>query len=321
MQQRVPKRGGVPPEICLAVLWCGVALFIFNEVRLALQTTALETGERQVTEVAAERPDPANGGRLVHVRGVLTARAAAADAVFGAVGNGAVLKRTVEMRQWRKASPRTQGKRVNGFVQFWSEERHDTKEEGAGEEQVNPPMPVQTEYFDAAELRLGGFDVETLVTRAVRKLTPVRPSEEMARRMAEALPGYTGYVAGAWVVLSKEPPGPGFVGRKSDDRWGVGTIRVRFEEVALGPLTVTARQEGTYLRPYPQKGVSATMIVQTGDHSPAENFARAGLANGFMKWGIRFFAMAMTFAGLHMWNRAKELIRYYGPDYFATDGD
>jgi hypothetical protein len=182
-------------------------------------------------------------------------------------------------------------------------------------------MPVRTEHFDAAGVRVGGFDVDTLVTRAVRKLTPVRPDEELARRLAAAMPGYEGYVAGEWVVLSKAPPGPGFVGRKSDDRWGVGAIRVRFEELPLGPLTVTARQEGTYLRPHPRKGASATMIVQTGHHPPAENFAQAGLANGFVTWGMRLFAMAMTFTGLHMWNRAKELIRMYGPEYFATDGD
>ncbi|MFX4450888.1 hypothetical protein ABTA90_19990, partial [Acinetobacter baumannii] len=77
-----------------------IALLFWNEGRAVAAFAALDRGARIVVDVPADRVDPANEGRLVHLTGRATATNPLIDGATGIGGPGLLrLDRQVEMYQ------------------------------------------------------------------------------------------------------------------------------------------------------------------------------------------------------------------------------
>ena len=72
------------------------ALLFWNEGRAAKTAAALSEGAGAVVSVAADKVDPANEGKLVHVAGDTSAAQAARDSDFGFDAKGLKLVRKVK---------------------------------------------------------------------------------------------------------------------------------------------------------------------------------------------------------------------------------
>ena len=99
--------GGVLAVVAVLVLF-------WNEGRAVNRAQALKEGGGAVVAVDAERVDPANDGKLVHLSGLATTTETLADGEFGIVTNALKLRRNAEMYQWKEITSQSKGKNLGG---------------------------------------------------------------------------------------------------------------------------------------------------------------------------------------------------------------
>lgn len=316
------KIEGIPPFLSHVILWSGVALLVWGETYSAMRSISIDSGSQEVVTANPALPDPDNDGHILHLTGNLRAATPAADPRFGAIPGGpaAFLRRTVEMRQWKKLSPRNASRTAReGFDLTWSKDEIDTRADDAPPDFMNPPMPIRTEGFLAQGLQLEAYAIDEVTLTAVDKMSPVKPSRELASQMETALPGYKAYLTGDWIVLSRTEPEVSRYRRTDDRVWPAGALRVKFEFVPIGPFTVVGSQFGNRIRPYEPPNGAAVLIARTGNHPASALFRSAAQSNTLFRWAIRIFGAGIFFAGLHNLMRARDRIRRYGADYYDTD--
>ncbi len=104
-QSWLSRLGGAIVGVLIGLVLSLVAfpLLFWNEGRAVRNARTLEEGETAVVSVPAERVDPANEGRLVHVTGEATTSETLRDPEFRVSAASAIrLRRVVEMYQWRE---------------------------------------------------------------------------------------------------------------------------------------------------------------------------------------------------------------------------
>ena len=99
----------------------GIILFIlafpllfWNEGRAVKRYKALEEGAGAVISVTADKVDPANDGKLVHITAKAITKDILEDSEFGISANAVKLKRVAKMYQWKEIKKSERTKKVGG---------------------------------------------------------------------------------------------------------------------------------------------------------------------------------------------------------------
>ena len=167
----------------LALFIAGFPILFLNEGRAVDTAKRLKEGAGAVVDVAADKVDPANEGKLVHVSGLAETKDVLSDEAFGVSNVALRLMRTVEVYQTVEHSETTREKRGDKTVEKttysysneWrsspvnSAEFHDASKRSA-----NPPaaMPFSNEDRIAANVNLGAF---TLSEKHVKRMGEKKP--------------------------------------------------------------------------------------------------------------------------------------------------
>jgi hypothetical protein len=290
------------PILSYGLLLFGGGILVWNEIRSALAVANFYNEPPQIITVDPSRPDPAHEGRVVHVSGEVAAQHFATDPRFPLPGRHLILRRIVEMQQWRKQPTRggttPTGFSANGFDLFWSGEEIDTRADDAPPEQQNAPMPLKSEGFLAEGLHLGGFTLPPDVLSVLDKPQALKPDRQLAAALAVAVPGAEGILDGQWIILATEPARRPPLRPSAKPVWPPGTLRVRFEEVSAGPYSLIARQTQNALFPFPAPSGGAHFLARAGTHPPSEIYREARSRNNFMTWALRIVGVGATVFGL-----------------------
>jgi len=98
-------------------------LLFWNEGRAVTTYKTLQEGGNIVVSVAADKVDPSNAGRLIHLTGLADTQATLTDPVFGVSAKALKLRRTVEMYQWKENSSSETTKKLGGgtetVTEYW----------------------------------------------------------------------------------------------------------------------------------------------------------------------------------------------------------
>lgn len=206
---------------------------------------SVRDGGKQGIEVAADRIDPANKGKVVRVKGKLTGDAETLkDDVFGVSAENAIrLHRKVEMYQWQQLALGTE-REVTGYAyeKNWVEMPTDSakfdatgrmeKQKETGEEITNPPMVYQTRLFPEPwveiKTRIGAFELSPWLLNELEQPYPVTATGK----------GTEGFlvVEDGSLYKGATPLSP-----------KVGDVRVRYFVVRPGEVSVTGQQVGKRL--------------------------------------------------------------------------
>jgi hypothetical protein len=264
-------------------------LLFINEGRAVKTRKALDEGARVVVSVAADRLDPANEGRLVHVSGPATG-GSLSDPDFGVAATALALQRKVEMFQWKESkSSRTVEKLGGGeetrttytYTQTWSDrvEASARFKEPAGHE--NPAqMPVAAVTRHASDAKLGAFLLPVSVLDRLDGFEPLAASAG-----PEALPnGARPHADGFY--LGPDPAHP-----------RVGDARITFRRLPEGPVSVVARQSGDTFTAYTAQSGRDLLLVDSGLKSAAMLFADAQASNRLWTWLLRLGGFVLMFLG------------------------
>jgi hypothetical protein len=211
------------------LLLAGSIGLFWNEWRSAGRTATLLAGERSVVSLDAQSvPTPLPAG-LVHLAGQARPSEAIVDDVFPVRSEGLRLDRTVEMYQWREHREGSGDDREYRYERVWAEGRIPSERFRAGGSRANPaPPPIASERRYPTEVSIGAFGVAP----ALVELLPA--SEAVIVTGAGDV-----YVGGELYRAT----GAAFSnGRQASPE--IGDVRVRFEAVPAGPISVLGVVDG-----------------------------------------------------------------------------
>ena len=284
-------------------------LLFWNEGRAVKRAKALETGAGAVVSVHADKVDPANEGKLVHVTAKADTKDVLTDPLFKISSTAIRLERRVEMYQWKQNESSKTEKQLGGgtkkttvytYEKVWSDKPVNSayfKE--AGHE--NPGFPFESEKLRANHVTLGDFLLnDSLVDRLgdSRKL-PV-PADY---KLPAALSGKSD---AAYVHVSRKSSAPSQVSQEQPaDNAGdaaltepaIGDLRISWYAVVPHEVSIVARQTGKTFSAYPV-GSESILLIADSVQSAEAMFQSAQSANSAMTWFLRIAGLVMMYVGL-----------------------
>ena len=284
-------------------------LLFWNEGRAVKRAKALETGAGAVVSVQADKVDPANEGKLVHVTAKADTKDVLTDPLFKISSTAIRLERRVEMYQWKQNESSKTEKQLGGgtkkttvytYEKVWSDKPVNSayfKE--AGHE--NPGFPFESEKLRANHVTLGDFLLnDSLVDRLgdSRKL-PV-PADY---KLPAALSGKSD---AAYVHVSRKSSAPSQVSQEQPaDNAGdaaltepaIGDLRISWYAVVPHEVSIVARQTGKTFSAYPV-GSESILLIADSVQSAEAMFQSAQSANSARTWFLRIAGLVMMYVGL-----------------------
>ncbi len=284
-------------------------LLFWNEGRAVKRAKALETGAGAVVSVQADKVDPANEGKLVHVTAKADTKDVLTDPLFKISSTAIRLERHVEMYQWKQNESSKTEKQLGGgtkkttvytYEKVWSDKPVNSayfKE--AGHE--NPGFPFESEKLRANHVTLGDFLLnDSLVDRLgdSRKL-PVPADYKLPATLS-------GKSDAAYVHVSRKSSAPSQVSQEQPaDNAGdaaltepaIGDLRISWYAVVPHEVSIVARQTGKTFSAYPV-GSESILLIADSVQSAEAMFQSAQSANSAMTWFLRIAGLVMMYVGL-----------------------
>jgi hypothetical protein len=149
------RKASYTPILLVCVAVALAALAWMNSGRIRAHFDALDSKSAGSVSVAADRVDPANEGRHVHIAGQLEVGTPARDEQLGVGANAAVLLRKVEMYQWREHCSGTDCT----YEAAWSRQPIDSRKFRRAEGHENPPPRLADARFASDSIRVGAFSI------------------------------------------------------------------------------------------------------------------------------------------------------------------
>lgn len=269
-------------------------LLFWNEGRAVKEARSLAEGAGLVVSVAADRVDPANEGKLVHIAGDLTAGGPAVDPEFGIRSAGVRLQRSVEMMQWIEETESETKKELGGsertrttykYSKAWRDHPIDSSRFKERSGHLNPPMTYRTRGSLAPGIKLGAFAVPDGLLGNFGSTRPVSiPEDSVASMRAK----FNRPVRAADGTL--------YVGVESATP-AVGDYKIAFAEVPLQAASIVARQAGVGLGPFQAKAGGTVELIAAGRVPAADMFKQAQDANRIITWILRAVGAVLMFIG------------------------
>ena len=278
----------------LLMLVLALAVQFWNEGRTLKRDNALAEGRAQVVTVDAATLDAGREGKLVHVSGGATAGAAVGDPAFGVALPALALRRIVQMYQWKEKRETKEERTAGGGKRTITEYRYSTEWDDDAVDSSdfresghdNPgPLPYANETWRASPIRVGAFELSEQAAEEIDGWDRVAPDRvQLPPNLAASF-----RLDDGWYVTSAEPAAP-----------EIGDVRVRFDYIPEGVVSVVARQQGNVLAPHATSRGDELLLVESGAMDAPAMFAAEGSRNSMAAWALRIggFVIAWVAFGI-----------------------
>lgn len=273
-------------------------VLFWNEGRAVRTAKSLKEGAGAVVSVSADRVDPGNEGKLVHMNGEATTSETLADPEFGVSLSAIKLERRVEMYQWKEETKSETKKKLGGseetvktysYTKAWADEviasDRFKKPEGHG----NPAaFPVEKRDWSASKVTLGGFTLSPDLVGRLNKAEELRVDEKAAGSIAPAMKDKFKLQGGSY-YLGKDPANP-----------AIGDARVSFRVVRPAAVSIVARQIRDTFEAFRAKAGDSILLLTYGTVSADSMFKAEQAANVTLTWILRGVGCFMMAFGLFL---------------------
>jgi Ran GTPase-activating protein (RanGAP) involved in mRNA processing and transport len=269
-----------------------IALCFWGENKTINTAVSLEQGAAKARSASAEKVDPANDGKLVHLTGDATAGEPLTDADFGISVKALRLTRDVEVYQWKET--KTEGKKdakpTYKYKADWHKEKPATKFAEPGGH-VNPDRkPYEDAKLNAKDVKVGAF---TLTSAQVEKI-PVDENLPVTTELLAALPDD---------LKGRAKPGPDgvlFVGIGTPEAPQVGDARIRFKIARPQTVSLVAKQTQSTFEPFTPEAGESIDLLKPGSHAVSTMFEGAHTTTKVGAWLFRVLAFVLMTLGLYL---------------------
>jgi hypothetical protein len=275
-------------------------LLFWNEGRSVKEYKSLKEGAGAVVSVDPSKNDPANIGKLVHLSGTAVVSGSLSDEQFRVSAEAVKLRRIVEVYQWKESTQSESQKKLGGgqetattysYEKSWASERIESKnfKQPAGHE--NPAtLAYSSEEKVASSLTVGNFSLSPGLIAQMDEAEPLPLDEKMA--LPET---FTFHDGGLYQGKSPQVP-------------EIGDVRVRFEVVKPGPVSILARQGAQALEPYQTRAGNKIERLEPGTKTAAEMFTAAKAENATLTVILRVVGFLVMFIGLALVTRPLSVV-------------
>jgi len=274
----------------LLLLIGSIVLIWWNEGRSVDQADALEEMQQKITTLASPRYDASLEGKAVLVQGEVTPRQVVMDTQFEVSTDGLVLRRKVEMYQWKETSHSESKDKLGGgtetvttyeYHKVWSSMPIDTSffKQKSGHE--NPPMHYESMTF-STDAQLGDFYLDKRMIGHIGANTPLDLSK---------LPKENGAVKNyrSFLYIGEDPAVP-----------KVGDVKITYTYAPAGLYTVAAKASGKALVPYMTQNGKALVFIRSGRVEAQTIFKEELESNAMLTWVLRIVGLSLMFVGFSL---------------------
>jgi hypothetical protein len=270
-----------------------LGLLTWNEGRAVGEMNSLNAGARLVVTVPADKIDPGNEQKLVHVTGPMTLNGAASDPLFHITPEAAVrLRRNVELYQWQEHEDTQTEKRVGGgetkrttytYTKTWSATPIDSSKFKRPDGHANPPMQHRTVTRDAKAVQVGGFRLDGSVVDLMSGFKPLIPADSAST---------------AGVSPAFRRVGDKFFHGNTPETPEIGDIQIFYEIIDAQPVSIVAAQIGQTLAPFRGHDGRVIELVDLGTRSAGDMFQEAKSSAALLTWILRGVGFLVMLIGL-----------------------
>ena len=290
--------GGAVKGIFIGMIMVVIAfpVLFWNEGRAVKTRKDLNQGAKDFVQISADKVDSANDGKLVHVSGAAETKEELADDALNIKSKALVLKRKVEMYQWKQNADTKTKKNLGGsedktttynYEKLWAEGRIDSSnfKKPAGHE--NPPLPIESDSWTASPVTVGAFTLSKDLVGKLQEFTPLTVDEET--ELPKKIADRKVKLEGGQLYLAKKPAEP-----------KVGDVRISYATVQPSVVSLISKQKGDSFEAYTGKKGTTINMIQTGEHSAEAMFASAQESNKVMTWILRVVGFVLMLLGFNL---------------------
>ncbi len=268
-----------------------IVLLGWNEHRTIHRTYGLVEAERDVVTVEADRIASDHDGKLVHLSGQSRTDDVLTDDEFGVQENAVHLRRTVEMFQWVEHESGRDATKTYNYRKEWQEGRVESESFQGSQDYVNPVPLFGSKTMSADNVSVGAYRLNHRLRDQMQDWQDVTVSEAL---ITETMPDKQDnfLVRDSVVYWSEERPHP--------ESPQLGDLRIRFESVMPGSVSLVARLKGDSFETYKSSNSEPIERLYSGTLSVGEVFTRLKTENRSVAWAFRVGGTLICIAGVYL---------------------
>lgn len=271
-------------------------VLFFNEGRAVKTSKDLNQGAKECVIANSESVDAANDGKLVHLSGMATANGALADDQFAVKAEALILKRNVEMYQWKENTETQTKKKLGGseektttytYEKIWQSGRIDSGKFKKPSGHENPSSSLSAQSWTASPITLGAFTLSSGLASQIDNfsaLTLQKPETETA-----PIDGRKVHFSSGRYYLGDNPASP-----------AIGDVKVSYQTAMPTQVSVIAQQTAKSFSAFTGGSGTAINMLQVGNHSAETMFASAHATNKMFTWILRVVGFVVMFFGFSL---------------------
>ncbi len=291
----------------------GLVLFLvafpllwWNEGRAVNMAKSLtELAEAVVTVPSANKVDPANDKKAVHMTALATTQNTLSDPYFPVSLTAVKLRREVKMYQWEEKKESKTEKKLGGgertvtttrYEPVWSDKLIDSgKFEAMGRKgHENPDAMRYTGDVQAAkEVRFGAFTLPGTLVDQMSDYQRLLFGSDLLGKLPEALQKQA-FVESDVLYLPTDPKGE----RPDPRRPKIGNLQISFGAVKPGTVSIIARQLGATFEPWTSSNGREIAKLAAGTVSAENMVGKMEAENATLTWILRLVGFVLMAVGV-----------------------
>lgn len=268
-----------------------VVLLWWNEGRSVDQQNALKEMQGAIQTLPNTKYDAKYNNQAVLVQGEVKPNGVVQDPIFGIKSPVLILKRNVEMYQWKEKTSTHSEDKVGGgtettttydYVKEWSSSQISSSSFKYPQGHHNPTMAYKTEEY-VTDATMGDFH---LAKNIVSKFSPSKSFGDLS-----SLPKRIGDVDnhGAFLYKGYNPNAP-----------QIGDLRITFSYAGGGEYSIAAKLSNKEIVSYDTKNGKHFVFIRSGKVSSEQIFKEEHEANAILTWILRAVGLLIMYIGFNM---------------------
>lgn len=268
-----------------------IVLLWWNEGRSVEQATALKEMQENIVTLPDTNYNAQYDGKAVLLQGLVRPLHQVVDPEFGVKTDGLVLRKSVQMYQWRENTESKSQDKLGGgtetvttytYVKEWSSSYNNSSSFKHPQEHQNPMMTHKGGTY-STDAQLGDFHLDKNIVSYIGTSVPFHGLVDMPYYIGDAKNYKT------FLYLGVNPDTP-----------QIGDIKITYSYAPAGEYTFAAQQSNRSLTHYTTANGKDFLFVRNGRVSAQAIFKEELDANTALTWILRVVGLLVMFFGFTM---------------------
>ncbi len=281
----------------------------WNESRSVNQADALNEMNAKIVTLPDSIYHPEHENKAVLVQGEVKPIAQVEDTLFGVKSDGLVLRRAVEMYQWRENTSSKSEEKLGGgtetvttydYVKEWSSRIYNSSSFKHPQGHYNPAMDYKSQTF-TTDANIGGYYLSKNMIGKIGASQTYNGLSSMPKKIGMADNHMSFLYMGQKLQHSKAVDLNGSLKTaavnesSSPQNPKVGDVKISYTYAPAGQYSIAAKSQNRALVNYTTSNNSSFAFIRSGIVSAKQIFQDELDANSTLTWILRLVGLAMMF--------------------------